>query len=178
MSTSPSSRPWLPTWGSAVGSTPPSPPSPTTGSARSCSVRPGTTAGSPSAASHVKQLAEASSAATDPVRGLAEYAAVTDADQAAAHLQAHGIPAYPVRDGYDLVERDPQLAARFYPALTHSLAGKVRVEGVLHHLADTPPHLDRPAPLLGENTEELLSELLGTTTQGRSQDLREQGVLA
>lgn len=59
---------------------------------------------------------------TDPVRRLEEYAAATDADRAAAHLQAHGIPAYPVRNGHDLVERDPQLAARgFYPTLTHPL---------------------------------------------------------
>lgn len=114
----------------------------------------------------------------DPVRRLEEYAAASDADRAAAHLQAHGIPAYPVRDGRDLVEHDPQLAERgFYPVLTHPLAGPVRVEGVLHHLFDTPPHLDRPAPLLGEHTEELLSELLGLTTQEIA-DLRERGVLA
>lgn len=47
---------------------------------------------------------------------------------------------------------------------------------MLHHLTDTPPHLDRPAPLLGEHTEELLGELLGLTTQEIA-GLRERGVL-
>jgi crotonobetainyl-CoA:carnitine CoA-transferase CaiB-like acyl-CoA transferase len=113
----------------------------------------------------------------DPVRRLAEYSAATSADTAAAHLQGHGIAAYPVRDGRDLVEHDPQLTAReFYPTLTHPLAGDVRVEGVVHHLADTPPRLDRPAPLLGQHTDELLTELLGLTP-AEIEGLREQGVL-
>ncbi|WP_434740576.1 CoA transferase [Micromonospora sp. SH-82] len=123
-----------------------------------------------------ERLAEAVEG-TDPVRGLEEYAAATDPDRAAAHLQGYGIPAYPVRDGRDLVEGDPQLRARgFYPTLGHPLVGEVRVEGVLHHLTDTPPRLDRPAPLLGEHTEELLGEMLGLTTQEIT-DLRERGVL-
>lgn len=113
----------------------------------------------------------------DPVRRLEEYAMATDADAAASHLQAHGIPAYPVRDGRDLVEHDPQLAARgFYPTLTHPVAGEVRVEGVVHHLAATPPRLDRPAPLLGEHTDEVLGELLGLTSQEIA-GLRDRGVL-
>jgi crotonobetainyl-CoA:carnitine CoA-transferase CaiB-like acyl-CoA transferase len=113
----------------------------------------------------------------DPARRLAEYAAATEADEAAGHLQAHGVAAYPVRDGRDLVESDPQLLARgFYPTLAHPLAGDVRVEGPVHHLADTPPRLDRPAPLLGQHTDELLTELLGLTP-AEIADLREQGVL-
>jgi len=105
----------------------------------------------------ISRLAEG----TDPERWLEEYVGGTDADEAGAHLQAHGIPAYPVRDGRDLVDSDPQLAARtFYPTLAHPLAGEVRVEGVVHHLSATPPRLDRPAPLLGEHTDELLTELL------------------
>jgi crotonobetainyl-CoA:carnitine CoA-transferase CaiB-like acyl-CoA transferase len=101
-------------------------------------------------------------AGADPERWLEQYAGATDADEAAAHLQRHGVAAYPVRDGRDLVEHDPQLSARgFYPTLHHPLAGDVRVEGVVHHLLGTPPTLDRPAPLLGEHTDELLTELLG-----------------
>jgi crotonobetainyl-CoA:carnitine CoA-transferase CaiB-like acyl-CoA transferase len=117
-------------------------------------------------------------AGAEPVRWLEEYVATTDAEEAAAHLQQHGIPAYPVRDGRDLVELDPQLAARdFYPVLAHPLAGQVRVEGPVHHLTDTPPRLRRPAPLLGEHTDELLSELLGLGPDDIAR-LREQGVLS
>ncbi|HWC23872.1 MAG TPA: CoA transferase, partial [Flexivirga sp.] len=113
----------------------------------------------------------------DPVSWLSEYAATTDADEAATTLQQHGIAAYPVRDGRDLVELDPQLAARtFYPTQHHPIAGDIRVEGPVHHLAGTPPVLDRPAPLLGEHTDELLTELLDLDhTQLRR--LRDEGVL-
>ena len=120
----------------------------------------------------------AATEAADPVRWLEEYAAATDADRAAAHLQQHGIAAYPVRDGRELVDLDPQLAARgFYPVLAHPLAGQVQVEGVVHHLTDTPPCLRRPAPLLGEHTDELLVELLGLDPDEIAR-LREGGVLS
>ena len=101
-----------------------------------------------------------------------------DADTLAAHLQARGIPAYPVRDGRDLVERDPQLAARgFYVELDHPLAGPVAHEGVVAHLADTPGGLWGPAPLLGQHTEQLLVELLGLTSSEVS-SLQQSGVLS
>lgn len=101
------------------------------------------------------------SGSADPIDWLTAYAAATDADEAAATLQRHGVAAYPVRDGRDLVDHDPQLSARgFYQLQNHPTAGAVRVEGIVHHLTDTPAHLDRPAPLLGQHTDELLTELL------------------
>lgn len=113
----------------------------------------------------------------DPVRWLQTYAAGTDADDAATHLQAHGVAAYPVRDGRDLVERDPQLADRgFYATQHHPIAGDIRVEGPIHHLAPARPGLDRPAPLLGEHTDELLAELLHLSPLEISR-LRDEGVL-
>jgi len=85
-----------------------------------------------------------------------------DAETLAARLQEQGIPAYPVRDGRDLVEHDPQLAAGgFYVELTHPLIGRVAHEGVVARLHDTPGGLWDPAPLLGQHTDELLTELLG-----------------
>lgn len=96
-----------------------------------------------------------------PEEWLTEYAAATDADQAAIALQMHGVAAYPVRDGRDLVDDDAQLAARdFYPSQHHPIAGDIRLEGPVHHLSSAPPVLDRPAPLLGQHTDELLVELL------------------
>lgn len=115
--------------------------------------------------------------AIDAVAGLATLAAEQDADVVAATLQEHGIAAYPVRDGRDLVDADPQLTARgFFPTLNHPIAGPVRVEGVLAHLAGTPGGLRQPAPLLGQHTDELLEELLGLE-RDQIHQLREQGVL-
>ena len=109
--------------------------------------------------------------------GIARTLAGQDADELAARLQAAGIPAYPVRDGCDLVERDAQLAAGgFYVPLDHPLAGRVPHEGVVARLSDTPGGLHRPAPLLGQHTDELLTGLLGLSP-GELATLKEQGVL-
>lgn len=112
-----------------------------------------------------------------PATRLEAYVRAMDADRAAIQLQALGVPAYPVRNGHDLVEVDPQLAARdFYPTLAHPLAGAVRVEGPVHHLSATPTQLDRPAPLLGEHTDELLTELLNLSPR-QIAALRTEGTL-
>jgi crotonobetainyl-CoA:carnitine CoA-transferase CaiB-like acyl-CoA transferase len=100
-----------------------------------------------------------------------------DADELAARLQKQGIPAYPVRDGRDLVEQDPQLAAGgFYVELDHPLTGKVLHEGVVARLHDTPGAIRTPAPLLGQHTDELLTELLAMTPEDLAA-LHEEGVL-
>lgn len=113
----------------------------------------------------------------DPRDWLTDYAAATDADQAAIGLQQHGIAAYAVRDGRDLVDHDPQLTARdFYPTQHHPIAGGIKVEGPVHHLVATPPVLNRPAPLLGEHTDELLIELLDLSP-AELRRLRSEGVL-
>jgi len=113
-----------------------------------------------------------------PTANLAAAVAGHDADDLAARLQERDIPAYPVRDGRDLVEHDVQLAAGgFYAELTHPLAGRVAHEGIVAHLHDTPGGLWDPAPLLGEHTEELLTELLGLTPDQLTQ-LHDEGVLA
>ncbi|MDT3441962.1 CoA transferase [Pseudofrankia sp. BMG5.37] len=99
---------------------------------------------------------------TDFARMISTAVAERDADELAAQLQQLGVPAYPVRDGRDLVEADEQLAARgFYVDLEHPLVGKVAHEGVVAHLSETPGAIRRPAPLLGQHTDELLVELLG-----------------
>jgi crotonobetainyl-CoA:carnitine CoA-transferase CaiB-like acyl-CoA transferase len=104
-------------------------------------------------------------------------AAQQDADTLAAQLQERHIPAYPVRDGRDLVEYDAQLTAGgFYVELEHQLAGRVAHEGVVAHLHETPGGLWEPAPLLGQHTDELLTELVGLTPEDLS-SLHDEGVL-
>ncbi|TCC28949.1 CaiB/BaiF CoA-transferase family protein [Kribbella speibonae] len=111
------------------------------------------------------------------VSDLADYVAQQDADTLAARLQALNIPAYPVRDGRDLVEHDPQLAAgNFYQLLDHPIAGPVLHEGMTAHLHSTPGGLRHPAPLLGQHTDELLTELLHFTPEQLA-DLHDEGVL-
>ncbi|MCW2643758.1 MAG: CoA transferase [Dactylosporangium sp.] len=109
---------------------------------------------------------------------VAETAVGQDADVLAAQLQERGIPAYPVRDGCDLVEHDPQLAAGgFYVDIEHPLAGRVAHEGLVARLHDTPGGLWQPAPLLGQHTDELLTDLLGLTPEELAA-LHDEGVLS
>ncbi|MBM2615712.1 CoA transferase [Actinoplanes sp. LDG1-06] len=93
---------------------------------------------------------------------LAAWTGSRGASEVAELLQANGIPAAVVSTGEDLTDLDPQLAARgFYPVLRHPLAGEVRHEGTVLHLSRTPARVERPAPLLGEHTGVVLTELLG-----------------
>ncbi|WP_020134928.1 CaiB/BaiF CoA-transferase family protein [Streptomyces sp. 351MFTsu5.1] len=93
---------------------------------------------------------------------LAGWTSGQNGHELAELLQAEGVAAAVVATGQDLVEADDHLAARgFYPVLDHPLTGPVRHEGIVARLAATPGALDRPAPLLGEHTHEVLCELLG-----------------
>ncbi|GIW09024.1 MAG: putative CoA-transferase [Dehalococcoidia bacterium] len=75
-------------------------------------------------------------------------------------LQAAGIPAGAVQTAADLW-RDPHLAARGkLIRLSHPELGQVTVNGPSFRLSATPPAVRRP-PLLGEDTEAVMRELLG-----------------
>lgn len=109
---------------------------------------------------------------------LERQTAETDADEMATLLQERGVAAHAVRDGRDLIDADSQLAARgFYVDLVHPIAGTVAHEGVVAGLTDTPGGLWEPAPLLGQHTDELLTELLGLA-ESEIIALRSEGVLS
>ncbi|MER6692175.1 CaiB/BaiF CoA-transferase family protein [Streptomyces minutiscleroticus] len=97
---------------------------------------------------------------------LAVWTRRQDGRTLAELLQSQGVAAAVVATGQDLVEADEQLAARgFYPVLDHPLTGPVRHEGIVARLAATPGGLNRPAPLLGEHTHDVLRELLGLSDE-------------
>ena len=84
------------------------------------------------------------------------------ATEVADRLQAVGVPAGVVQDGRDLVEHDPQLRARNYlQPVRHSRQGVFLHEGVPAWMSRTPGGIRRPAPLLGEHTDEVLRDVLG-----------------
>jgi crotonobetainyl-CoA:carnitine CoA-transferase CaiB-like acyl-CoA transferase len=99
------------------------------------------------------------------------------ADAAAELLQERGIPAGAVQDGRELVEHEPQLRARgFYVRLEHPAAGAFLHEGVPIRLTGTPGGIRKPAPLLGADTDEVLSEVAGIGPE-RLRRLHQAGVL-
>jgi crotonobetainyl-CoA:carnitine CoA-transferase CaiB-like acyl-CoA transferase len=81
--------------------------------------------------------------------------------QAAAVLQAAGVPAAPVNNGRDIAG-DPGLrAAGFFVTLEHPEAGRHEYPGLAFRLARTPGAVRAPAPCFGQHNRAVLSGLLG-----------------
>ena len=77
-------------------------------------------------------------------------------------LQAKGVAAFPSQAPLQLWRSDPQLAAiGMLEQPVHPATGAYTVPGVPWRSATGPNGLRRPAPLLGQHTEEVLTELLG-----------------
>ncbi len=100
--------------------------------------------------------------------------------QSSAHwlekLADAGVPAGPIYD-LDEVYSDPQVQAREMMVETdHPVAGRVKNIGIPIKLSETPGQFQRPAPALGQHTNEVLTDL------GCSPDdiekLRGEGIVA
>ena len=69
-----------------------------------------------------------------------------------------GVPAGPINN-YQEVFDDPHTQARGMLAeVSHPVEGAVRVLGIPAKLSDTPGQIRRPPPLLGEHTDEVLTD--------------------
>ena len=91
-------------------------------------------------------------------------------------LEAAGVPAGPIYT-LDEVYADPQVRARDMVVETeHPTAGRVRNIGIPVKLSETPGAFRRPAPALGEHTDEVLREL--GVSDARAAELRESGAVA
>jgi crotonobetainyl-CoA:carnitine CoA-transferase CaiB-like acyl-CoA transferase len=80
-------------------------------------------------------------------------------------LQAVGVAAFPSMSGKDLVE-DPHLNARdFFVRLSHPEVGVRTHMGMPWLLTRGPNGVRRPAPLLGQDTDQVLRDVLGYSAQ-------------
>ncbi len=74
-------------------------------------------------------------------------------------LSASDVPCGPVRDVAE-VFADPQVLAREMVAtVEHPTVGELRLTGIPFKFAATPGSIRRPPPLLGQHTDEVLTEL-------------------
>jgi crotonobetainyl-CoA:carnitine CoA-transferase CaiB-like acyl-CoA transferase len=72
--------------------------------------------------------------------------------------QARRIPLAPASTMGDLLA-SPHLAARgFFAQIPHPVAGALPMPGAPYRLSETPWRLRRPAPLLGQHTDEIVLE--------------------
>ncbi|PJK19608.1 CaiB/BaiF CoA transferase family protein [Mycolicibacterium goodii] len=100
-----------------------------------------------------------------------------DADRLAAELTARGVAASPVQHADDLIRRDPQLRARaHWVTLDHPVMGPSIYDRIPYRLSVTPGYLRTPAPLLGADTRDVCTQLLGLT-DNTYEVLEQQGVV-
>ena len=86
-------------------------------------------------------------------------------EEATVQLQAVGIPAAPAMSNKDL-STDPHLNSRpIFTYLDHPEVGKQQHVGIPWQMSKTPLAVQRPAPLLGQDTEYVLRDLLGYSAE-------------
>src|SRR5262249_35132595 len=91
-------------------------------------------------------------------------------------LQGAGIPASPVRNFQEVAEHPQSEAREMFPVLDHPTAGRHKVTGTPVKLSATPGQPGAPAPLLGQHTACVLTDLLGLDDSA-IRDLVMRGVL-
>lgn len=98
-----------------------------------------------------------------PLKEIIErWTTVRTVDEIVDTLLAVGIPSGPINT-IDRVVKDPHIAGarEMFVDLPHPVAGPMKVTGNQIKLTNHPVQIDRPAPTLGQHTEEILTELLG-----------------
>lgn len=89
-----------------------------------------------------------------------------------AILERHDVPTAPVLEREEVFDH-PQITANdMFVRQEHPEAGQVEMFNIPVRLSETPGSIRRPAPMLGQHTEEVLEELGYNAT--RIQQLREQ----
>lgn len=91
-------------------------------------------------------------------------------------FEAVNIPSGPINDMAHVVS-DPQVLAReMIVNVIHPVAGAMKIPGVPIKFSDTPAEIVAPAPLLGENTENVLKSFLGISHE-EYEKLKNDGVV-
>jgi benzylsuccinate CoA-transferase BbsF subunit len=106
---------------------------------------------------------------------VAGWTCERERDEVVSILRKRGLRAAAVSSMADLFA-DPQLQLYAWRAVRHPVLGEVHVQAPPFLLRGTPPEVRRPAPLLGEHTREVLTELLGIAEE-EIDSLERDGVL-
>lgn len=93
---------------------------------------------------------------------IEEWASNYTAHECVDMCLANGVPAGTVFDLSQVVKDEHIVKDRYmFPECEHPVIGKQFVNGDAIKMSETDPHIYRPAPLLGQDTEAVLRELLG-----------------
>lgn len=108
---------------------------------------------------------------------VAAWTATRTRAQVVDALRPLGLPVASVASPAERIDGDPQMEAfGLWPTVHHTKHGDLRVDGLPLHLSDTDWRVERGGPLLGEDTERVLGDLLGLEP-GEIDDLRAEGVI-
>jgi crotonobetainyl-CoA:carnitine CoA-transferase CaiB-like acyl-CoA transferase len=92
-----------------------------------------------------------------------------------ARIGAAGVPCGPINTYPESLSDPHALARNMVVDLEHPGAGPIKALGVPVKLSETPGAVDRPAPLVGEHTDDILREL--GYDDGARKTLRDAGVI-
>jgi crotonobetainyl-CoA:carnitine CoA-transferase CaiB-like acyl-CoA transferase len=108
---------------------------------------------------------------------ITNWTSERDRWEAAELLQRSGVAAMPTLTNKDLA-LDPHLRERgFLVELEHPEVGRRTHAGVPWTMSATPCRVERPAPILGADTDEVLTSLLGYSAE-KIDSLRHDGVIS
>jgi len=108
---------------------------------------------------------------------LATWCRARDKFAMQEQMLAAGVPAVAVQLPEERIDHDPGTAAwDLWPWVEHRAMGRVRVDGLPVHLSETDWRIERAAPLLGQDNDEVYGDILGLTT-AEIGDLRAEGVI-
>jgi len=102
----------------------------------------------------------------DLERLVGDWTKDQEAEDLAGRLQAAGVPAGVVQTSEDVLDHDAHLRERgYYVYLDHPETGRSAYDGSPFRMSKTPGGPTRPAPLLGEHTQYVASEVLGLSDE-------------
>ncbi len=91
-------------------------------------------------------------------------------------MSAKGLPVSPIVSPKTAWMRAYENGAPIVAEINHSVHGKMHTVGVAVDLSETPGRVEKPAPLLGQNTEEVLRDMVGLSDE-KIREFEEKGVV-
>lgn len=91
---------------------------------------------------------------------IERWTILRDKSEAMDTLQRAGIRAGAVRTGAELLGNSHLNARGYFVPVENTRAGHQTLRLAPYHLSETPPRVERPAPTLGQDTEDVLRDLL------------------
>ncbi len=90
---------------------------------------------------------------------MVDFIAQRDRDDFVAEAQQRGIPSTPILKVSEFVNHPQPNSRGWFSDFEHPEIGQYRTAGAPYRMSKTPWRVRRPAPLLGEHTDEILSEM-------------------